>query len=182
MKKKKTNTEKSYIKWNVAKWSLYAGTYMIPLVPAGVMVGINWEEWFAKDQWSIGLGLGMLLLTILITILGIAKKDDVVKENVSTLFYFAGLMSLWAVSLMFLASIANEFGYMLLYTACGLAGGATCDQVNKSKVKNQVKFYKEVLTASGLDDKAEKKRKIYERALEEAKKEKEEREKFEGLI
>lgn len=168
--KKKTKTQKKYRNLQIVRWSLYSGTYLIPLVPAGIMLGINWEEWFSKDQWSIGLGFGMLLLTILITILGIAKKDEVVKKNVSALFYFAGLMSLWAVSLMFLASIANEFGYMLLYTACGLLGGATCEQINKTKIIKEVDQYKKILIQSGL----KKEKNNYNEILERAKKEKEE--------
>lgn len=173
MKTKKTPTQKKYSSWKTTKYVLKASTYVVPLVPEGIILGINWNEWFTvSNSWSIGLGFGSLLVTIMVTILGIAKRDDVVKENISPMFYLAGLMAMWAVSLMFLASIAQNFGTMLLYTAAGICGGATCDQINKTVVAEKVKMYKEILVEVGLDKENNKLEELKEQALKEAKKEK----------
>lgn len=168
-KKIKSKTKSSYNKWNTAKWSLYAGTYIFPLTPAAIITGVNWEEWFNKENsWSIGLGFGMMLVTVLITIIGVAKRDKIMSEKVSSLYYLAAILACWAIVLMFLASIANQFGYMLLYTCFGLLGGATCDQVRRSKVDGEVKFYKELMIETGLDERESKKRARKEKARQEA--------------
>lgn len=173
-KKVKSKTKTKFRKWKAAKYSLYAGTYLLPLTPAVVITGVNWNEWFNKENsWSIGMGFGMLLLTVLITIIGVAKRDKILNEKVSSLYYLAAVLACWAVVLMFLASIANQFGYMLLYTCFGLLGGATCDQVRKSKVDGEVLFYKELLIENGLDanerKRAEKREKAKQDAIDEAK-------------
>lgn len=169
MAKEKSKTKSSYRKWNTVKWSLYAGTYTLPLVPAGIVTGVNWNEWFNKENsWSIGLGFGMLLITVLITIIGVAKRDKIMSEKVSSLYYLAAVLACWAIVLMFLASIANQFGYMLLYTCFGLLGGATCDQVRKSKVDGEVEFYKQLLIDNGLLESERRKRQRQELARREA--------------
>lgn len=172
-RKEKSRTKALYRRWRVAKGSLYVGTYTLPLVPASVMLTNNWNEWFNNDQWSIGLGFGMLLLTVFITIFGVAKRDKVMSENVSSIYYLAFLLGLWSIVLMFLASIANEFGLMLLYTCFGLVGGGTCDQLRKVKVDSEVEFYRQIIVEAGLDErlkiKEQKKEQARQRAFDEAK-------------
>lgn len=172
-KKPKSKTKSLYRRWRVAKAGLYVGTYTLPLVPASTMLMENWNEWFNNDEWSIGLGFGMLLLTVFITIYGVAKRDKIMNDHVSPIYYLAFLLGLWAIVLMFLASIANEFGQMLLYTCFGLVGGASCDQLRKSKVDNEVEFYRQIICEAGLDErlkiKQEKKEMARKRAFEEAK-------------
>lgn len=168
-KKIKSKTKSTYRKWNTAKWSLYAGTYVLPLTPAAIITAVNWDEWFNKENnWSIGLGFGMMLVTVLITIIGVAKRDKILNEKVSSLYYLAAILACWAIVLMFLASIANQFGFMLLYTCFGLIGGATCDQVRKSKVDEEVKFYKELVQEAGLDIREQKRKEKKEKARQEA--------------
>lgn len=171
-KKNKSKTKTSYNKWNTAKWSLYAGTYILPLTPAAIITGVNWEEWFTRENsWSIGLGFGMMLVTVLITIIGVAKRDKIMTEKVSSLYYLAAILACWAIVLMFLASIANQFGYMLLYTCFGLLGGATCDQIRKSKVDGEVEFYKQLLIDNGLIESERRRKERQELAKQEAEKE-----------
>lgn len=171
-RKEKSATKSAYRKWNAAKWSLYCGTYACPLVPAVAITAVHWEEWFQKDSgWSIGLGFGSLLLTVLLTIIGVAKRDKILNEKVSSLYYLSGILACWAIVLMFLASIANQFGYMLLYTAMGLLGGATCDQIRKSKVDSEVMFYRELICDVGLDDRLRKRNEKREKARREAEEE-----------
>lgn len=169
----KSKTVSTYRKWKFLKYLLYTGTYAIPLAPACVMLINNWNEWFNNNEWSIGLGFGTLLLTVFITIYGVAKRDTIINEKVSSIYYLAFLVGLWAIVLMFLASIANQFGFMLLYTCFGLVGGGTCDQIKRSKVDKTVSFYKEIINEAGLDEREvkqnEKREQLRKQAFEEAK-------------
>ena len=165
VKTPKTQTQKSYRNWSIVKWLLYGGTYATPLIPAGIMVGVNWEEWFTpQESVSLGLGFASLLLTIVITIVGIGKRDKILRDSFSPLYYFAMILALWAIVLMFLASIAHELGTMLLYTCFGLVGGATCDQFRKTKVDENVNMYKALINEFELDDKQVARRRKRERA------------------
>ena len=85
--------------------------------------------------------------------------------------YLAAILACWAIVLMFLASIANQFGYMLLYTCFGLLGGATCDQIRKSKVDGEVEFYKQLLIDNGLIESERRRKERQELAKQEAEKE-----------
>lgn len=176
-KKPKSKTLKTYRRLKLTNRLLYASTYVIPLIPAAIMVGINWEEWVAQTNngWSLGLGFGSMLLAVLVTIVGIAKRDEIVEEKVSPLFYFAALLSVWSVALLFLARIAHELGTMLGYTVVGLVGAGVADQVNKNVIKPKREMYKEIVDEAGLDKKAIKKQQL----LKQAEKEKRERQAFE---
>jgi len=173
VKKPKSKTKSTYNKYRVAKYSLKAGTYVVPLVPDATILGVNWEEWVNQsNSWSLGVGFTSLLLTVIMTIWGIAKRDEVVKKNISPLFYLAILLAMWAICLMFLATIASNFGYLLLAASAGLIGGATCDQVNKSKIIPETEFYKKIMQDAGLDEKYNKREAIKQQAYAEAMREK----------
>lgn len=175
MAKEKSKTKSSFNKWRFAKWSLYIGTYLSPLLPASILTVSNWNKWFklSDNKLSIGMGFVSLMISVIITIIGVAKRDSILKEKISPLFYLSLVIACWAISLMFLASIANEFGNMLLYTSFGLVGGATCDQINKSKVIKEVNFYYQTLIDNGLlikqQKEKERREKIKAQAESEAK-------------
>lgn len=170
-KKKTPSTLKTYRRWKALKTTLHISTYTLPVIPAGVMVGLNWEEWIAQtgNGWSLGLGFGSLLVALIITIVGVAKKDKILSEKVSPLFYLAGALCIWAISFMFLASIMDEFGKMLLYTSFGLIGSASADQVAKVVIKPQVDFYKKLVEENGLDPRLVAKEKRRQAKIEKAK-------------
>lgn len=171
--KKKKTTKQVYNKWRAAKWGLKAGTYTAPLIPEAVILGVNWNEWLAEsNSWSLGAGFSSLLVTIVLTIWGIAKKDELMKKTVSPLFYLSIVMVMWAIVLMFLSSIASSFGTMLFYSAAGICAGACCDQVNKSKVIPECEWYKQMMKEVGLDKAENKRKERREKARQEALKEK----------
>lgn len=180
-KKPKSKTLKTYRRLKLTSRLLYASTYVMPLIPAAIMVGINWDEWVAQTNngWSLGLGFGSMLLAVLVTIVGIAKRDEIVEEKVSPLFYFAALLSVWSVALLFLATIAHELGIMLGYTVVGLVGAGVADQVNKNVIKPKREMYKEIVDEAGLDEKAIARKRKKEQLLKQAEKEKRERQAFE---
>lgn len=171
-KKVKSATKSTYNKWRVASYSLKSLTYLLPLAPEATMLGLKWEEYTTKsNSWSLGLGFSSLLLTVIVTIVGIAKRDKFITKKVSSLFYLAILMAMWAVVLMFLAKIAYSLGYMFLFTSLGVCGGGICDQINKSKVSPEVTWYREMIKEVGLDNKENKRKLKREKARLEAERE-----------
>lgn len=174
MRRKRSKIKSAYNRWRIVKGTMHVGTYLFPLVPSGIQIYMNWNAWFqTSNKWSVGMGFGSLLVTVLITIVGVAKRDEILKQSISPIFFLALVMACWGITLMFLASIADQFGAMLLFTSFGILGGAVCDQVNKAKVSKEVEFYKKTLTDTGLlrsaQKEKERKAKIRLLAEEEAK-------------
>lgn len=167
-KKPKLKTVQEYKKWNTAKWGLYAGMWASPLVPAGIMTVINWDEWFAKSGISLPFGFASLLVTTILSIILIWKKDDIVNKAVSCVFYLAVLFIFFGATFLFLASLYQMVGYMFMATAGGLVASGTADQLNKSLVKPNVEFYQNLIKENKLDAKSKRQAKREEQARKDA--------------
>ena len=169
-KEKKTSTIKKYKSLKGTKACLYLSTYTMPLIPASIMAGVNWDTWLEQcsNKGSLGLGFGSLLVSILITLLGVVKRDKIAQSVISPFFTYAGIMALWGVSLVFLSDIAYNFGVMLLFSCLGLIGSATADQVNKNYVSKEIAFYEELIKENGLGKVENKKREKREQAKRDA--------------
>lgn len=166
--KPKLTTVDHYKRWNTAKWSLYASMWALPLAPATAMTIINWDEWFAKSGLSLPFGFATLLASTLLSIIGIWKKDEIVNKTVSVVYYLALVFTGFGVSFLFLASLYQMIGYMMLATAGGLLASGTVDQINKSLVKPNVAFYKKLIEENCLDEKSKRKKQREEQARREA--------------
>lgn len=171
MAKVKSKTISTYHKWNVARWSLYVGMYVLPLTPAAVMTGINWEKWFENCGTSLPFGVVTLLLGVIMTLIGISKRDEIFQQNISGLFYFALVFVVLGLAFKFLSNICNQMGDMFLLTAVGILNGAASDQVNKSLAIPRAKEYKKLIEDNCLDTRAIKRQERKERAEKEAKEE-----------
>ena len=167
-KKQKPQTLKSYQKWNTAKWCLYGGMFAAPFIPATAMTIINWDEWFAQTGVSLPLGFASLLVSTILSIIGIWKKDDIADKTVSAVYYLALIFVCFGATFLFLASLFSQVGYMFLATAGGLVASGTADQVNKSLVKPRVEEYKKLINENLLDEKAKKKALRAEQAKKDA--------------
>ena len=174
MKKQKSTTIRSYQKWNAAKWCLYAGMFASPCVPATAMTIINWDEWFAQSGISLPFGFASLLVSTLLSIILIWKKDDITNKTVSVVYYLAIIFVFFGAALLFLAKLFSQVGYMFLATAGGLIASGTADQINKSAVKPNVDYYKTLISKNRLDKRSKRLAEIDEQArkdgLEERKK------------
>lgn len=166
--KPKYKTIQEYKKWNRAKWGLYAGMWASPLVPAGTMTIINWDEWFAKSGVSLPFGFASLLVTTILSIVLIWKKDEIVNKAVSCIFYIAVLFVFFGATFLFLASLYQMVGYMFLATAGGLVASGVSDQVNKSLVKPNLEFYQKLIAENHLDAKSKRQLKREEQARKDA--------------
>lgn len=168
VKKQVSPTIKSYNNWNAAKWGLYAGMWSAPFIPATVMTIINWDEWFAQTGVSLPLGFVSLLVSTLFSIILIWKKDDITNKAISAVYYLAIIFVFFGASLLFLANLFSQVGYMFLATAGGLMASGTADQINKSVVKPNVEYYKNVISKNYLDKKSKRLAAIEEQAQKDA--------------
>ena len=176
-KQPKTTIQK-YKFWRNWEVGLEAGKYAMPLIPFGVVLGINWSDWVGNspsEGWSIGMGFGMLIVSVISAIIGLWKRDDIAKQKVSGVFYVAIVFAMIGFGFKLLASIANTFGDMFLYVCLGIIASAVTDQVDKSVINPKVKFYKQLVEDNGLSKASAKKNDEKEQAELEGKKAKEER-------
>lgn len=158
--KKARTTLQKYTLWHRWSIALEVTKYAMPAIPFGVILGINWSDWFGNNEsqgWSIGVGFGMLIVSTVMAIVEIMKKDEIAKTNVSMLYYISIVFVLVGFSFKLLASIANEFGDMFLYVSCGIVGSGCVDQVNKAWISKKAAFYKKLVEDNELDDRIARK-------------------------
>lgn len=174
-KKFKSKTVKKYRLWKTAKYGLYAAKYAAPFIPATALTIINWDEWFNKSGVSLPLGFASLLATTLLALIGIMKRDEIVKKNVSVIFYLAIVFVCFGATCLFLANLMAQVGYLFMLTAAGLAASATSDQIGKTVVEERIAEYRELIDTNCLDNRAKRRQERKERARLEAEQEAAER-------
>lgn len=161
--KKKPKTPKTTLQklkyWKRWRLGLTVSEFAIPLIPFGVILGLNWSDWVGDSPsqgWSIGMGFGMLIVACISAIVGIWKKEEMVNSKVSGIFYVAIVLCLIGFSFKLLASVFSEFGDMFLYVSISVVGSGVTAQVNKSYVSAKVARYQKLVNDNGLDKKSAK--------------------------
>ncbi len=152
VKKTKTTLQK-YKTWRNASYGLAASEFAMPLIPFGVVLGLNWSDWVGNSQsegWSIGVGFGMLIVATIMAMIGIWKKNDLINSKVSAVFYVAVVFAVVGFGLKLMASMINQLGDMFLYVALGIVGSGAVDQVNKVAIKPRMDFYSKLVKENGL--------------------------------
>lgn len=152
VKKQRTTIEK-YKYWRNWNVGLTATKFAMPMIPFGVVLGLNWSDWVGNspsEGWSIGIGFGMLIVATISGIVAVWKKDELIESKVSAVFYIAIIMAVIGFGFKMLASMINEMGNMFLYISMGIVGSGVLDQVNKSAIAPRVKFYKNLVETNGL--------------------------------
>ncbi len=152
VKKAKTTLQK-YKTWRNASYGLAASEFAMPLIPFGVVLGLNWSDWVGNSQsegWSIGVGFGMLIVATIMAMIGIWKKNDLISSKVSAVFYVAVVFAVVGFGLKLMASMINQLGDMFLYVALGIVGSGAVDQVNKVAIKPRMDFYSKLVKENGL--------------------------------
>ena len=155
---KRLPTVKQMNKYRGASIGLKCASYGCCLVPAGVIVGVNWNDWFAQaddGKVSIGLGFGMLIVSTLLSVIMVMKRDKEFMKKYSPMFYVALLVLCWGATFALLSALAKEFASMLIYVGIGVACGAICDEVNIAAIKPRYEKYKKLVFDYGLVDKAQ---------------------------
>lgn len=169
--KKERTTLQTYKSLKRGRIALEAGKYAMPLIPAGVMTGVNWEVWFKNCGASLPFGFTTLIFAVVLSILGISKKDNLVKEKLSGLVYLALTFACFGLAFKFLSNIMNQMGDVFLWTALAICGSFGVDQVDKTVMDKNIAFYKDLVDKNELDPRAKKKRLKEEALAEKAKKE-----------
>lgn len=168
MAKVKT-TERHYKNWKKAKVGLYIAQWSMPFIPATVITAVNWNDWFANQGLSLPFGFVSLLVSVLLSILAIYKRDDDAEKKISPIYSVAMILAVWGSTFLLLANIMDQMGFMFLATAGGVVGSATASQVNKSKIQPRIDEYRKLLDENVLDKKAQAKEQREIQAKEEAK-------------
>lgn len=151
-KKTKTTLQK-YKTWRTTSYALAGSEFAMPLIPFGVVLGLNWGDWVGNSQsegWSIGVGFGMLIVATIMAMIGIWKKNDLINSKVSAIFYVAVVFAVVGFGLKLMASMINQLGDMFLYVALGIVGSGSIDQVNKLAIKPRMEFYSKLVKENGL--------------------------------
>lgn len=151
-KKMSTLRKRNWLK--VGRYGIKGGTYAAPIIPVIAMIGINWDEWFIKSRSGVFVGFGFLMLIVstLLTYLSIAKKK-MLFEKISAFWNVTIIVICWAVSLLFLSSIASQLGFILLYIGFGTLASAILDETEERVIEPKYEFYKGLVTEYGLDKK-----------------------------
>lgn len=170
VKKKEVTTLGHLRRWKAANFAIRSGMYVCPMVPTGVIMGINWQDWFGKDSlqgFSIGIGFAMLLTAFLSSILAVSKKDKVLQEKTGGFLYIGILFCVIGFSLVMLASIINTLGWYIVYMGVAMFGSMGCSITSDKWSGKWVQFYKEIAEANGLTSPAEKRLNARKKAAEE---------------
>lgn len=154
--KRKSKTLSKYRGLQAADIGISVGKYAMATIPAIVMTAINWDAWFANAGTSLPAGFSMLILSTVLAIVGISKRDEIIKKNVSGLFYLGLVFFCFALSFKFLSNICNQMGDMFLYTALGIFGGAVADQTDRMAIKPMKEEYKVLVESNALDPRTKK--------------------------
>lgn len=173
-KPKRTKTQRRLAGWKFLNGFMVTSKYVVAELPATIMVIIKHNDWFPSvtQTVSVSTGFSMFCLTILISIICMAKKEETFKK-VSPFIVAASYLIVFGVVALFLASILSDFGFLLLFTGVGMAVAVIEDTVQRNVIKKRVEYWSGVLSDAGLNeqennDKAKKAADV-KRAKEEAK-------------
>lgn len=157
MAKKEKTTLQEYNKWKKIHYSFKYGKYLAPLIPATVITGINWNEWFNQQGLSLPFGFATLLIAILGSIFAYSKSENESNNNnVSPFFYIGAILAMLGISFALLANILSQMGLMFLFTVMGIFGGGGLDQFDRTLVVNNLAEYKGLVETNQLDKKSQK--------------------------
>lgn len=170
-KKFKTKTVKTRDNLKRASTAIKVSKFILPFVPSGVLVGINWEDWIEETGGSLPAGLIMAIFSAIIVSFGVTKKEQFEEKKISPIFVLTIGVAIAGVACLLLANILEELGITLLVSAIGAAASSVGDQINMSVITPKLQEYNDIIKEVGLDEKTNKKEERREQAkaeLEEA--------------
>ena len=168
MAKKKLKTIQERNKYRAIKAGMFAGVFASPLVPATVIIGVNWDEWFNKAGASLPFGFACLLLTVITAIVGILKSDIIFKKVDVALYSLAGFFLLIGITNLFLATLFATLGKMWIFVGTGLLGSGVFYTVEQKVVEPNLKFYNKLIEENCLDVKSKRQKAKEEQAKKDA--------------
>ena len=171
-KRELTKTEKDLRKYKAIHYSLKAAPFATVMVPFGVELGVNWNKWFPQGQNNtyVAIGLSMSVLSTILSVLAIAKKDSDFMKKVGPFVTLAIGFMMWGAVCVFLSSVLMELGLLLIYAGCSIIGASIEDVVDKAVVKPRYLKLKAVADENGLTKSGEWELEVEEQAKKDKKK------------
>jgi len=172
-KPKKTKTQKKLSGWKFLHGFLLGSKYVVAELPATIMVIVKHNEWFPSvtQTVSVSTGFSMFCITILVSVLCMAKKEETFKK-LSPFLTASIYLIIFGVISLFLASIFYDFGWLLLFTGVGMVVAVIEDTVDRNAVQEKITYWNGVLSDAGLNSKEndlkKKKQADVQKAKEEA--------------
>lgn len=185
MKKERT-TLQEYKKYKRIDRGLKAGVVVTPTIPAFVITGINWQNWFGKAGVALPLGLSAVLASTVIAIIAVLRSDTVFKKKDLILLTIGLVFAVLGIVNMFFASIAMQLAQINFSIALACVASFVEFKVDVKAIQPKVLEYQELVETYALDPKSAAKKERAEKAKAEAeakaKKEAEDKQKYGGLI
>ena len=173
-KPKMTKTQKRLAGWKFLKGFMHGSKYVVAETPVTVMAIVEHNEWFNQSSTkaaSVSTGLGMFIVTVIVTLWCIVNKEKTFKK-ISPFITAAIYLIIFGGICLFLQSILFDLGMLLLFTGVGMVVAVVEDTVEKNAVQGRVDYWNGVLSDAGMNRKENEQKKKREadirRAREEA--------------
>jgi hypothetical protein len=116
-KREENEKVKQYKKYRNSQYALVAASWVSMLIPDGILLGVNWNEWVKTGNDAVKVSVG-LILTVLISLFVVYKKA----KNEFSFNKLTIVIGFWAfVGLIYLlTSLLTEMLYIAACSALGL--------------------------------------------------------------
>lgn len=113
---KKTD-EYKYKKYKATSYGFYAGSWLSALLPDGILLGVNWNEWVVSQEDNVKVSIALVLLVLTTIILMYKKAKQEVKFN-----YLSIVIGFWVATgiVYLLNAILTNIVMILVCASIGL--------------------------------------------------------------
>ena len=153
-KNNEPQTLKEYKKWRNIHYGLKVAPVVTVAAPLGAEIGINWNDWFAQeDKFSVAFGLVLAVITTVLSVLAIVKKDSEVMKKVGPFISLGIGFLLWGAVCWFLSTLLFQLAYLLITAGISILAAAIEDGVDKAVVKEKYEYLKQLADDNGFTKK-----------------------------
>ena len=170
-KTKQPKTLRDYKKWRNIHYGLKAAPFATVTVPLGIEIGVNWNEWFTiEDKMSVAFGLILAVITTILSVLAIAKKDSELMKKVGPFISLGIGFLLWGAVCWFLSSLLYQLAYLLITAGSSILVASIEDAVDKGMVYEKYEYTKQLAEENGFTKKGKWKKQAEAQAAYDAEK------------
>lgn len=153
-KNKQPKTLKDYKNWRNLHYGLKAAPVATVAAPLGIEVGLNWNDWFkVEDKLSVGLGLILAVITTILSVIAITKKDSELIKKAGPFISLGIAFLLWGAVCWLLYSLLYQLAYLLLTAGTSILVAAIEDSVDKWLVVEKYETMKKLADEKGFTKK-----------------------------
>lgn len=155
-KKQLSKTEQEYRKWKRTHFALKAAPFPTVVAPFAVIIGVNWNDWFKhEDKISVALGLILAVITTVLSVVAITKKDSELMKKVGPFISLGIGFLMWGAVCIFLAALLQDLGYLLLTAGSSILVAAVEDAVDKQLVLPKYEYMVKLADETGISKKGQ---------------------------